>query len=91
MITLIIILLFTVALLLSAYAGYMKGYDEGAKAEKARAVRIIRDAKAMCEDLEYFKNKLNNATDPIQREKIQKTIDLLEDAFIIHRLYSETK
>jgi hypothetical protein len=39
----------------------------------------------------YFQNKLNNTTDPIKREKIQKQIDLLEDALIVYRLHREIR
>lgn len=59
--------------------------------EQSKAKDIQIDNAVKYEDLMYFQNKLNNTTDPIKREKIQKQIDLLEDALIVYRLHSEIK
>ena len=40
----------------------------------------------MIEDIEYFKKKLEETTDPIERDKLTKQIGLLEDAVTIYRL-----
>jgi len=53
--------------------------------------KLTIDNAVKYEDLMYFQNKLNNTTDPIKREKIQKQIDLLEDALIVYRLHSEIR
>jgi hypothetical protein len=40
----------------------------------------------MIEDIEHFKKKLEETTDPIERNKLVKQIELLEDAVAIYRL-----
>lgn len=40
----------------------------------------------MIEDIEHFKKKLEETTDPIETDKLVKQIGLLEDAVSIYRL-----
>lgn len=40
----------------------------------------------MIEDIEYFKKKLEETTDLVERDKLTKQIELLEDAVTIYRL-----
>lgn len=56
---------------------------------KAKGMQIDNAVKV--EDLMWLQNRLDKATDPIQREKIQKKIDLLEDALIVYRLHREIR
>lgn len=73
------------------YIFYRIGYANGSEAERKKSPTILKNNAVKVEDLMWLQNRLDKATDPIQREKIQKTIDLMETALIMHRLCIEIK
>lgn len=38
-------------------------------------------------DIEYLKRKLRTTTDPIERRKIKRQIELVEDSILIYRVH----
>jgi hypothetical protein len=42
-------------------------------------------------DIDHLKNKLSETTDIDERKKLERTIESLEDAVVIYRLYSSPK
>ena len=87
MITFIIcIVLFFVLFFIGYTAFLLQNVVEQSKFKNKEFENVVK-----YEDLMYFQNKLNNTTDPIKREKIQKQIDLLEDALIVYRLHREIR
>lgn len=87
MITFIIcIVLFFVLFFIGYTAFLLQNVVEQSKFKNKEFENVVK-----YEDLMYFQNKLNNTTDPIKREKIQKQIDLLEDALIVYRLHREMR
>jgi hypothetical protein len=91
MITYIIAITIGINAAMLFYIFYKMGYVNGSEAERKSASRILKNNPVKVEDLMYFQNKLDKTTDPIKREKIQKQIDLLEDALIVYRLHREIR